>query len=491
MKAPALLISLALVLSASAQDDLSLFEERSVTYTGGEYEEETFGYRLLKPETIEEGKQYPLVLFLHGAGERGDDNRSQLKHFPEHFEDPEYRKKYPCFLIAPQCRKDRRWNNFYWDGNVEPPADSLSDQMKAALLAFDATLEEFPIDRSRLYLTGLSMGGYGSWELSMNRPDWFAAMAPICGAGDLTTAHRVASIPTWVYHGDADFAVPVHHGQQMITALQLAGGLPRYTEIPGHGHDSWVPAYKIDGVMDWMFRHKQPSMKERDLSGFTALTSANSPLQKGERIVFLGDSLTAAGVGPEGYITLLQNELQSKRPDLGVKLVGAGIGGHKVPDIQARLERDVLSYRPTCVFIFIGVNDVWHSEMGTGTSTTDYKNGLYDVISRIQSAGVVTILATPPVVGEKRQGENPLDVMLEEYAQLSRDVGTRMGATICDLRQTMPAYLSVFNKDNVEKGILTSDRVHYNADGNRFVANHAAMAIYEALAKRNNKLAKP
>lgn len=486
MVKPSILLSLLLLsLPLLAQEATTLFEERSVVYTGGEYENETFGYRLLKPETIEEGKHYPLVLFLHGAGERGDDNNAQLKHFPEHFKDPEYRKKFPCFLIAPQCRKDRRWSNFYWDGSVEPPADSLSDQMKAALLAFDQTLAEFPIDRSRLYLTGLSMGGYGSLELSMNRPDWFAGMAPICGAGDLTTAHRVASVPTWIYHGDADYAVPVHHGQQFVNALHRAGGLPRYTEIPGHGHDSWVPAYKKEGVLNWLFQQRLPKMSGRALSGFTALTSAHSPLRKGERIVFLGDSLTAAGTGPKGYITMLEEELYRKRPDLDVHLIGAGIGGHKVPDIQARLERDVLSFRPTCVFVFIGVNDVWHMEMGAGTSKQDYSRGLHDVLSRIHNAGAVPILATPPVVGEKRNGENPLDAMLDEYAQLSRDAGGRMGATLCDLRQTMPAYLSVFNEDNAEKGILTTDRVHYNESGNRFVANHAAMAIYEALSKRN------
>ncbi len=467
--------------------DLGPFEERAVTYTGGEYENETFKYLFLEPDSIESGKRYPLVLFLHGAGERGEDNRVQLKHFPQHFKDPAYRKRFPCFLVAPQCREEQRWANFYWDGSVEPPADSLSDQMKAALLVFHETLDAHPIDRSRIYLTGLSMGGYGSWELSMNRPDWFAGIAPICGAGDLSTAHRIASTPTWVYHGTADFAVPVRHGREMIAALHRAGGLPRYTEIPGHGHDSWVPAYEPDGVLNWLFRQRLPSMNEKELSGITALTSGHSPLKKGERIVFLGDSLTAAGVRQDGYITMLKEALQERRPDLGVHLIGAGISGNKVPDIQARLERDVLSYRPTCVFIFIGVNDVWHSQNGRGTSEEDYRRGLYDVISRIQNAGATVVLATPPVIGEKRQGENPLDAMLEDYAVISRSAGSRMGATICDLRQTMPAYLAVFNEENAETGILTTDRVHFNRAGNRFVANHAAMAIYEALAKRNRQ----
>lgn len=473
------------LLAAEEAVELAPFEARSVVYSGGDYDNETFHYLLLKPETMEEGKRYPLVLFLHGAGERGDDNRVQLKHFPEHFRDPEYRKRFPCFLLAPQCRTDQRWANYYWDGSVEPPADSLSDQMKAALLAFQETLDEFPIDRERLYLTGLSMGGYGSWELGMNRPDWFAAIAPICGGADETTAHRLASTPLWVYHGTADYAVSVHRSRDMMTALHRAGGLPRYTEIPGHGHDSWVPAYQRDGVLNWMFAQRLQGMNDKDLSGVTALTSAHTPLRKGERIAFLGDSLTAAGVRKDGYITMLDEALKTARPDLGVHLIGAGISGHKVPDIQARLERDVLSYQPTCVFIFIGVNDVWHSQNGRGTSEGDYRSGLLEVISRIKNTGAEVVLATPPVIGEKRQGENPLDEMLEDYAQISRDVGGRMGATMCDFRQTMPAYLAVFNEKNAEKGILTTDRVHFNRAGNRFVANHAAMAIYEALAKRN------
>ena len=95
------------------------------------------------------------------------------------------------------------------------------------------------------------------------------------------------------------------------------------------------------------------------------------------------------------------------------------------------------------------------------------------------------ILATPPVVGERRNGESKFDAMLEDYAKISRDVGRRMSATICDLRLTMPAYLSVFNEVNAEEGILTTDRVHYNAASNRFVANHAAKAIYEAMAAKN------
>ena len=163
----------------------------------------------------------------------------------------------------------------------------------------------------------------------------------------------------------------------MIDAIRQSGGIPRYTEVPARGHDSWVPAYNDNNnhLLTWMFQQRSRSINDRSLAGPEALGSAHSPLKKGERIVFLGESLTAAGAGPDGYITVLQREIDSRRPDLDTHLIGAGIGGHKVPDIRARLDRDVLSLAPTVVFIFIGVNDVWHTEMGTGTSERDYEAG--------------------------------------------------------------------------------------------------------------------
>ncbi|MGK0187088.1 MAG: lysophospholipase L1-like esterase/poly(3-hydroxybutyrate) depolymerase [Verrucomicrobiales bacterium] len=481
------LLSAICMASSQAQEQAAptLFEAKSLTYTGGDYQDETFRYLLMKPDSIEEGKQYPLVLFLHGAGERGDDNRIQTAHFPNLFEDEAFRKRFPCYLIAPQCRKDRRWTQTSWEDTSSPSSKGpATAQMDVAIEALLTTLKEHPIDRSRLYLTGLSMGGYGSWDLAARKPNWFAAVAPVCGGGDTDLAHRIATTPVWAYHGDADNVVPVRRSRDMIAAIRKSGGLPRYTEVPGRGHDSWVPAYKDNNhqLLSWMFQQRRSSINDQAMPGAEALGSAHSPLEKGERIVFLGDSLTAAGVGPDGYISVLQQEIDKRRPDLDVHMIGAGIGGHKVPDIRARLDRDVLSFAPSVVFIFIGVNDVWHTEMGTGTSESDYENGLRDVIARSQKAGAQVILATPPLIGEKQRGQNEHDTQLDAYSAISRNVATRMGVTVCDLRIHLTDYLSVFNRDNNESGILTTDGVHFTKDGNRLVADHIAQSIFQALS---------
>lgn len=235
-----------------------VFAERSAVVTAGKYKEETFKYRLLSPATVEPGKTYPVVLFLHGAGERGDDNAVQLKHFPVRMISETNREKYPCFLIAPQCRKDQKWVDVSWsDPKATDQPSEPSAQMVAAVAALEDVLKNFPCDRSRIYLTGLSMGGYGSWDLGARNPEWFAAIAPICGGGDPKAAAKFVGKPVWAWHGDKDTAVPVGRSRAMIEAIKAAGGEPKYTELPGVGHNSWDDAYgKADGVLPWLFEQK-------------------------------------------------------------------------------------------------------------------------------------------------------------------------------------------------------------------------------------------
>jgi len=236
-----------------------LFEEKTHTYTGGPYENETFRYRLLRPEKIEPGKKYPLILFLHGAGERGEDNRRQLKYLPAWMAKAEQRKKFPCFVLAPQCRPGKQWVNRPWgDKKSHPMDDRPSHQMQVVIEVLKKTLKDEPVDFSRVYLTGLSMGGYGSWELAARHPEWFAAVVPICGGGDEKQAARLVKLPIWAFHGDADRAVPVERSRQMIEAIKKAGGKPKYTEYAGGGHNVWDRAYKQpDGVIRWMFEQSR------------------------------------------------------------------------------------------------------------------------------------------------------------------------------------------------------------------------------------------
>ena len=194
---------------------------------------------------------------------------------------------------------------------------------------------------------------------------------------------------------------------------------------------------------------------------------------KGDRIVFLGDSITEAGAGPKGYVTLIKNELKEKHKDLDLEVINAGVSGNRVPDIQARLEKDVLSKKPTVVVVYIGINDVWHGEKdpSKGTSKEDYEAGLRDVIKRCQAAGARVVLCTPSVIGEKNDGSEVNDPKLDQYADISRAVAKDLKVPVCDLRKDFQAYEKEHNADNKESGVLTVDRVHLNDAGNKFVAD--------------------
>jgi isoamyl acetate esterase len=203
-------------------------------------------------------------------------------------------------------------------------------------------------------------------------------------------------------------------------------------------------------------------------------------LKKGDRIIFLGDSITEAGVGAKGYVSLVKKAL-AKHKDLGVDVVGAGISGNKVPDLQRRLVRDVLANKPSIVVIYIGINDVWHGEKdpARGTPKDKFESGLKGIIGKIKSAGARVILCTPSVIGEKADGSNTLDARLDEYAAISRRVAREEKVQLCDLRKEFVDYLKKNNSDRKGHGILTTDGVHLNEAGNRFVAGLMLKALGE------------
>lgn len=200
-------------------------------------------------------------------------------------------------------------------------------------------------------------------------------------------------------------------------------------------------------------------------------TMAEETLKAGERIVFFGDSITQAGERPGGYVQLVRKAIDQQLPSKEIKVIGAGISGNKVPDLQKRLARDVLSKNPTRVVIYIGINDVWHSLRDRGTDKTAFEEGLRSLIQKINEAGAKVILCTPSVIGEKTDGSNQLDAMLEEYAAISRKVAKATDTQLLDLRKRFLTYLKQHNTNNKEKGILTNDGVHLNEKGNEFVAS--------------------
>ena len=203
----------------------------------------------------------------------------------------------------------------------------------------------------------------------------------------------------------------------------------------------------------------------------------NQSLKKNDTLVFLGDSITAQGARPGGYVALSSEAIAKAYPNLNIKAIGAGVGGHKVSNCQKRLKADVLDKKPTIVFIYIGINDVWHwthpkvvARGRKGTTPEDFESGLRDMISQIKDIGARVILCTPTVIGEKANGENPEDKMLDQYSDISRKVASDTGSQLLDLRKSFIEYLKQHNLENADQNILTVDRVHMNENGNRLLA---------------------
>lgn len=184
----------------------------------------------------------PLMLFLHGAGERGDNLEKVKKHGPPKLVDQE--DALPFIVVSPQCPKDQHWD---------------TDILMALL---DDIIANYRVDENRVYLTGLSMGGYGTWELAIANPDRFAAIAPICGGGSSWKTRRIKDIPVWVFHGEKDNVVPIEQSQAMVDALIEYGGNVKFTKYQEAKHDSWTKTYDNPDLYEWFQEHRKDDGKK-------------------------------------------------------------------------------------------------------------------------------------------------------------------------------------------------------------------------------------
>lgn len=193
-------------------------------------------YLLYNPSTTENA---PLILFLHGSGERGSDlERVATVGLPHLLEGlPE-----PAFVVAPQCPEETRW----------------TDRLEGLEAVLDSLTDRYPVDPNRIYLTGLSLGGQGAWFLAAHAPERFAAAVPICGRSNPEAAERLKGLPIRVFHGADDSVVPLSESQTMVDALRAVGNDAELTVFPGVGHDSWTPAYRDPGLYTWLFAQRRP-----------------------------------------------------------------------------------------------------------------------------------------------------------------------------------------------------------------------------------------
>ena len=199
---------------------------------------------------------------------------------------------------------------------------------------------------------------------------------------------------------------------------------------------------------------------------------------KTKKVIFFGDSITQAGVQPNGYITVMKDMLRHEGDSADYDLIGAGIGGNKVYDLYLRLEDDVLSKSPDIVVIYVGVNDVWHkSSSGTGTDADKFEKFYRAIIKKVQSANAKVILVTPATIGEKKAYMNQQDGDLNKYSGIIKSIGSDMNLPVIDLRILFENYEQQHNTNDVDRGVLTVDGVHLNDAGNKLVAETIMKAI--------------
>ncbi|HMV08605.1 MAG TPA: prolyl oligopeptidase family serine peptidase [Cyclobacteriaceae bacterium] len=248
-----------LSLACCAQDQSEFKKETFISSTGL-----SLPYRILFPENYDKTKKYPVVLFLHGAGERGDNNESQLVHGSKLFLDPANRKAYPAIVIFPQCAAESYWSSVKVNREKMPLeldfdyTRPITPALQAAIELLKKTLRTEATDKKRVYVAGLSMGGMGTFESVYRFPKLFAAAVPICGGGDVDAYDkRVIKVPFRVFHGAKDDVVDPRHSRAMVEKLKTLKAAVQYKEYPEANHNSWDSAFAEPDFLNWMFANSR------------------------------------------------------------------------------------------------------------------------------------------------------------------------------------------------------------------------------------------
>jgi len=239
--------------------DLKHYEARTFTDKAGK----SINYHLMKPVDFDAKKSYPVLLFLHGMGGCGSKNKKNLVDagVPKIFADDKLRRKYPAIVLVPQCPRGS-----FWAGSIRGRKQPTMDALVIGML--QAVCKEFKADKNRLYITGLSLGGFGTFGTVSARPDLFAAAVPICGGWPGAKGVKaMAAVPFWIFHGAADNVVPPGLSKAMADALKAAGAAVKHTEYPGIRHNSWTLAYNTPELWEWLFAQtKKPAAKTPEVS---------------------------------------------------------------------------------------------------------------------------------------------------------------------------------------------------------------------------------
>lgn len=259
MKKIFIVITFLFSLSALQAQDFTSYQKKYF-YSG----KDTMPYRLLLPENFNPKKAYPLVLFLHGSGERGNDNEKQLVHGANVFLKDSVRKNYPAIVVFPQCSADSYWSNMFpkYDSSGKRIGFAFSNggtptkAMELLLELFQQIHKDYKIDNRRQYVGGLSMGGMGTFEIVSRKPGFFAAAIAICGGANPESATNIAATAWWIFHGLKDNVVNPQYSIDMANALKAAGADIKLTLYPDANHNSWDSAFAEPDLLPWLWSHQ-------------------------------------------------------------------------------------------------------------------------------------------------------------------------------------------------------------------------------------------
>ena len=212
---------------------------------------DTLPYRILYPVGYDPSVQYPLIVFLHGSGESGDDNLAQVSNGVQLFATADYQSEFPAIVVAPQCPDDDSWGGYLYQNK------STATQSRVLSLVKEL-VAKLSVDSHRIYITGLSMGGIGTWDIVWRFPGVFAAALPIAGSADPATVNDLMQVPIWAFHGSNDRNVPPTEDRIMYRLISQHGGIERYTEYPGVAHNAWDRTYADKSVIQWLFSQRLP-----------------------------------------------------------------------------------------------------------------------------------------------------------------------------------------------------------------------------------------
>lgn len=349
-----------LIFSTTVSAQLPEFEKGTFTH-----QEKELQYRILKPVDFDQSKTYPLHLFLHGAGERGDDNEAQLVHGSEIFRQKS--KEYPAIVIFPQCPKEDYWAQIGYardeatNRNIftYPKESTPGWAMSAVMSLLDDMISQPFIDKERVYVGGLSMGGMGTFELLARRPNTFAAATAICGGGNIENVKNWAhTTPIWIFHGEQDQVVHPFYSKSIAEELTKQGVTPKLTIYPEVGHDSWTAAFAEPKFFDWIYSKKKEfapdctpewlKFSEATLLGkYKAANDALKEKDYSNSTVFMGDSIT------EGWLDT-SPDFWKNHPEF----INRGYSGHTTSQMLVRFRHDVIDLKPKRVIILAGTNDI-------------------------------------------------------------------------------------------------------------------------------------